>query len=68
MFQQEPEFQKYQFKNGDLKMNKIAIKQWDQIEDRKPEYALIADVDLVIVRFDEQGAKTGIAYGCVSKF
>ena len=34
-------------------MNKRAIKQWDQLEDRRPAYALVGDVDLVVVRFDE---------------
>ena len=34
-------------------MKKVAIKQWDQLEDRNPVHALVADVDLVIVRFDQ---------------
>ena len=34
-------------------MNKIAIKNWNELEDRKPSYALVADVDLVLVRFDD---------------
>jgi len=34
-------------------MNKIAIKQWDELQDRTPAAALVADVDLVIVRYDE---------------
>ena len=34
-------------------MNKIAIKQWAELADRTPAYALVADVDLVIVRFDD---------------
>ena len=34
-------------------MNKISIKKWDDLEDRVPAYALVADVDLVIVRYDE---------------
>ena len=34
-------------------MKKIAISKWDDLEDRKPSYALVADVDLVIVRYDE---------------
>ncbi len=34
-------------------MNKIAIAKWDQLEDREPVYALVADVDLVIVRYDD---------------
>jgi len=34
-------------------MNKIVIKNWDELEDREPSYALVADVDLVVVRFDD---------------
>ncbi len=34
-------------------MNKISIIAWDELEDRTPEYALVADVDLVMVRFDD---------------
>jgi nitrite reductase/ring-hydroxylating ferredoxin subunit len=35
-------------------MNKTAIQNWNELEDRKPAYALVADVDLVIVRFDDE--------------
>jgi len=35
-------------------MNKTAIVKWDELEDRVPTYALVANVDLVIVRFDDQ--------------
>jgi len=34
-------------------MKKIAIRKWDELEDRVPAHALVADVDLVIVRFDK---------------
>jgi len=34
-------------------MNKIAVSKWDELQDREPTYALVADVDLVIVRFDD---------------
>ncbi len=34
-------------------MKKIAIKKWDELADRAPEYALVADVDVVVVRFDD---------------
>ena len=34
-------------------MKKIAIKKWDELEDRTPVHALVADIDLVIVRFDD---------------
>ena len=41
-------------------MKKVAIKQWDQLEDRTPDYALVADVDLVVVRFDDD---VSVLYG-----
>ena len=41
-------------------MNKISIIAWDKLEDRTPEYALVADVDLVIVRFDDS---VSVLYG-----
>ncbi len=34
-------------------MNKIAIKNWDELEDRVPDHALVLDVDLVVIRFDD---------------
>jgi len=30
-------------------MKKIAIKNWNELQDRKPAYAVVADVDLVVV-------------------
>jgi glutamate synthase domain-containing protein 2 len=41
-------------------MNKISIKRLDELEDRTPVYALIANVDLVVVRFDDQ---VSVLYG-----
>jgi glutamate synthase domain-containing protein 2 len=41
-------------------MNKIAIARLDDIEDRKPVHALVGDVDLVIVRFDDD---VSVMYG-----
>jgi len=41
-------------------MNKTAIQDWNELEDRKPAYALVADVDLVIVRFDDE---VSVLYG-----
>jgi glutamate synthase domain-containing protein 2 len=43
-----------------LKMNKTAIQNWNELEDRKPAYALVADVDLVVVRFDDD---VSVLYG-----
>ena len=41
-------------------MNKQAIKKWDELEDRVPAHALVADVDLVVVRYDES---VSVLYG-----
>ncbi|WP_419910185.1 glutamate synthase-related protein [Hoeflea sp.] len=35
-------------------MNKLAIIALDDLEDRKPEHALVGEVDLVVVRFDDE--------------
>lgn len=35
-------------------MTDIAIAKYDELEDRTPTYALLASVDLVVVRFDEE--------------
>ena len=34
-------------------MTTIAITKWDELKDRVPAHALVADVDLVVVRVDE---------------
>lgn len=34
-------------------MKKVSIAKWDNLKDRQPEYALVCEVDLVVVRFDE---------------
>jgi glutamate synthase domain-containing protein 2 len=41
-------------------MKKIAIADWDNLKDREPAYALVANVDLVVVRFDND---VSIFYG-----
>ncbi len=41
-------------------MNKVAIKRWDALIDREPAYALVADVDLVVVRYDD---KVSVLFG-----
>ncbi|MGB5200201.1 MAG: glutamate synthase-related protein, partial [Sedimenticolaceae bacterium] len=43
-------------------MQKIAITQWTDLEPLKPAYALVADVDLVIVRWAE-GEDVSVLYG-----
>ena len=35
-------------------MKKVSLMSWDQLPDRKPQHALVADVDLVVVRFDDE--------------
>ncbi len=35
-------------------MKKIKTAEWNDLEDRQPAYALVADVDLVIVRYDDE--------------
>jgi len=34
-------------------MDKVAIADWDALEDRQPAYALVGEVDLVVVRWDD---------------
>jgi glutamate synthase domain-containing protein 2 len=41
-------------------MQKIAIKQWDELVDREPAHALVRDVDLVVVRYDDS---VSVLYG-----
>ncbi len=35
-------------------MKKTALMKWDDLPDRQPAHALVADVDLVVLRFDDQ--------------
>ena len=41
-------------------MRKIAVADWHSLGDRKPAYALVSKVDLVIVRYDDQ---VSVLYG-----
>ncbi|MDJ0922471.1 MAG: glutamate synthase-related protein [Henriciella sp.] len=41
-------------------MNKIRVATWSKLEDRQPAYALVGEVDLVVVRFDDQ---VSVMYG-----
>ena len=41
-------------------MKKVRIAEWQELEDRSPAHALVANVDLVIVRFDDQ---VSVLYG-----
>ena len=41
-------------------MRKVSITPWDTLKDRTPEYAIVGEVDLVVVRFDEE---VSVLYG-----
>lgn len=41
-------------------MKKIAVAKWDALADRSPQHALVGDVDLVVVRFDDD---VSVMYG-----
>ena len=41
-------------------MNKYSVAEWNALEDRKPAHALVANVDLVVTRFDDQ---VSVLYG-----
>jgi glutamate synthase domain-containing protein 2/nitrite reductase/ring-hydroxylating ferredoxin subunit len=41
-------------------MKKIAVVNWDELADRMPVHALVGDVDLVVVRFDDE---VSVMYG-----
>jgi nitrite reductase/ring-hydroxylating ferredoxin subunit len=41
-------------------MNKLPIKKWSDLEDRVPAHAVVADVDLVVTRFDDS---VSVLYG-----
>lgn len=39
---------------------KVSVAQWSSLPDRQPRYALVADVDLVVIRYDD---KVSVLYG-----
>lgn len=41
-------------------MKKQAVANWQDLKDREPAYALVADVDLVVIRYDEN---VSVLYG-----
>ena len=41
-------------------MQKERIAEWSELEDRKPAYALVANVDLVVIRWDDE---VSVLYG-----
>ena len=42
------------------KKNKVPVAKWSELRDREPAYALVADVDLVVLRYDDQ---VSVLYG-----
>jgi glutamate synthase domain-containing protein 2/nitrite reductase/ring-hydroxylating ferredoxin subunit len=42
------------------KKKKVQIAKWSELEDREPAYALVAGVDLVVIRWDDQ---VSVLYG-----
>src|SRR6185295_9992387 len=43
-----------------LLMNKIAVATWPELKDRAPTYALVGNVDLVVIGY---GDKVSVLYG-----
>ncbi len=42
------------------KQNKVAVAKWSELGDRAPTYALVGDVDLVVLRYDDE---VSVLYG-----
>lgn len=34
-------------------MKRVQIAAWEALDDRQPSYAIVGDVDLVVVRYDD---------------
>ena len=45
---------------SDPKSHEVKVARWSDLEDRKPAYALVSNVDLVVVRYDDQ---VSVLYG-----
>lgn len=43
----------YYFEASGMRMKKVAIAKFEELADRKPAYALVGEVDLAVVRFDD---------------
>ncbi len=41
-------------------MKKLEIARWDELEDRQPAHALVSNVDLVVIRYDD---RVSVLYG-----
>ncbi|MGR3660318.1 MAG: hypothetical protein ACU0CA_03895 [Paracoccaceae bacterium] len=46
-------------------MTKMVIFKFSQLQDRKPEYAIVGEVDLVVVRFDDE-ISVSMAVACIA--
>ncbi len=44
-------------------MKKTSVAKFDTLKDRKPEYALVGEVDLVVVRIDDAVSGTFLGRG-----
>src|SRR5712692_11362007 len=44
----------------EVAMNRVAIAEWSTLQDRVPAYALVANVDLVVIRY---GDNVSVLYG-----
>lgn len=45
-------------------MGRVRVAKWSDLEDRKPAYALVAGVDLVVTRFERDGeSRVSVLYG-----
>ena len=42
------------------KQTKVPVAKWSELADREPAYGLVADVDLVVVRYDDE---VSVLYG-----
>ncbi len=42
------------------KQKKVEVAKWSELSDREPQYALVANVDLVVVRYDDE---VSVLYG-----
>ena len=38
-------------------MNKVVVAEWSKLADRAPAYALVANVDLVVIRYGDAGTR-----------
>ena len=41
-------------------VKKVKVAEWSKLEDRKPAYALVSKVDLVVIKYDD---KVSVLYG-----